>query len=752
MRHVRHFFKLKFFVCVGLSEEFSDIDFYTSEVNFFKLCSMLKCFDENATVMKKPHACVSLSLDSLNVDVTNFIGGVQKTYTLAAILDEHPAYWSALRVLIEWARTVRLVKSCGSEGIMTVISFCHLFVYFATASPLKSHSDEKPYTLMRLGNWMEAVRDSSCGALIYEFITFLSCNTNREWLLATVDPLTEDPLIKSDLIDDLRTNAEHAVMLLAVHDGDVRKLFQFCTKRRLLRLDRRYLDPKNASEERKELCLREIKANCNSTKGRQLLFELLERNGLFYVEVIGDYMPDIEKGINRIHNKVINARSRAGTLRYNTYHVTNSTIFIPELGDGPSTELSFSTYNGDQYSARHTGYWKSRLTIRNGHANSDWRTTEFQRYEIQFLKQMHLFQEKRQHMNVRKTNIQRFFSDMLCNVRCGTHYFFNVPETLHNSFETVSVQSVEEKVSHLEEALNLERQGNIVNDVDDSLTLIKSYDRIDDKKPLLLMPLHEMKKRFTESKSKNKEIISTLTDNKANGIRHSFYPNWSLGMENVKKFAARHGFKEVLPNADDFYATISVFWRQRELVIKCDRNGMIMEIRHRSTRWLSASFHKSENDGVGGGDVRTYLECRAVLDDDESCIETIVEYMQGRSIYTESFARQIRKCFKCNDKDDPDASFSPRPLIPDIFQLNWQFRSMRLVTPLLKFVNSDDDILWLHNIYDGMFHFQKSEFEWFPDHFEFEIHLCMEKLSDRALCKKSYDYSVNLFDFLKASS
>lgn len=736
---------------LGLNEEFSDIDFYSSEDNFVKLRDMLKCLDVHAMDMKKPHACVTLSMDSLNVDVTNFIGGVNKTYNLAAVFDENPTYWSALRVLIEWARTVRIVKSCGSEGIMTVISFCHLFIYFAAASPplIKNH-DEKPYTLMRLGNWMESVRNSLCGTLIYDFITFISSSKNREWLLATVDPLTGDPLIKSDSINDLRTNAEHALILLAVHDGDVRKLFQFCTKRRLFRLDRRYLDPKNASAERKRQSLNEIKAICNSKKNHQLLFELVERNGLFYVEVIGDYkyLPGIEKGINSIHNKVVNTRVRDGMLKYSTYHVANSTVIIPELGNGPSTELSFSTYDGDLYTARHTGFWKSRLTFRGAHPNLNWRTTEYQRFEIQFLKQMHLFQEKRQ-LYVRKTNIQRFFSDMKCNVRCGNHYFFNVPETLHNTFETINVQSVEEKVSHLEEALNLERQGNVINDLKDSVTLIKSNEKVDDKKPLMLMPLQEMKKRFVEKKSKNEEFISTSTDTKTNGIRHSFYPIWNLGLENVRKFSAQHGFKEVRPNSDDFYTTISVYWRQRELVIKCDKNGMIVEIRHRSTRWLSASFHKSENDG--GGDVRTYLECRAVLDDDESCIETIVEYLHGRSIYTESFAKQIQKRYKWEDVEDQE-SFSPRPLIPDIFQLNWRFRSMRLVTPVLKFVNCDDDVFWLDNIHDGIFHFQKSEFEWFPYHFEFELRLCMEKLSDKALCKKSYDYSVSLFDFIKRAA
>ncbi|KAG4079136.1 hypothetical protein HA402_001107 [Bradysia odoriphaga] len=738
---------------LGLSEEFSDIDFYTSDNDFVKLRSMLKCLDENAMDITKPHACVTLSIDSLNIDVTNFLDGVNKTYGLAAIFDETPAYWSALRVLTEWARTVRIVKSCGSQGIMTVVSFCHLFIYFATASAPKYSSDVRPYTLMRLGHWMESVQYSNCGALIYDFLTFLAGRNNRQCIAAAVDPLNGEPLIKSDLIDELCTQGEHALVLLTVHDGDVRKLFQFCTKKRLFRLDKRYIDPKNSSDEKKRQCLKEIVTICNSTRSQNLLFELVERNGLFYVEVIGDYkyLPDVEKGIQSIHNKVINTRLRIGTLRYNTFHVANSTLIVTEFGSGPWTEISFVTYNGDLYTARHTGFWKSRLTCRSAHPNLNWHTTEYSRYQTQFLKQIRLFREKRQ-INFGKSKIKRFFSDMQCNIRCGNHYFFNVPETLHNSFETLTVKTVEEKVSHLEEALVLEQHNNIINDLQDSLTLIKTANKIDDKKPLMLMPLSEMKNRFVGKKARNKEAIPTTTDNKTNGIRHSFYPVWSLGLEGARQFAAQHGFKEVRSSADDheaFYTTISVYWRQRELVIKCDKNGMIIEIRHRSTRWLSASFHSSGNEG--GGDVRSYLECRAILDDDESCIETIVEYMQGRSIYTESFVKQFKKCYNWDEMDDGE-SFSPRPLIPDVFQLNWRFRSMRLASPILKFVNCNNDVLWLHNINDGIFQFQKSEFEWFPNHFEFEMQLCMDELSDETLCRKSYDYSLDLFNYMKASA
>lgn len=279
---------------------------------------------------------------------------------------------------------------------------------------------------------------------------------------------------------------------------------------------------------------------------------------------------------------------------------------------------------------------------------------------------------------------------------------------------------------------------------------------MDDQKPVMLIPLQELKKKRTENGAQNLDDIASKAEKRNDGIRHSFYPTWTLGLDRAREFAHSLGFVEVQPTASDFYTTVSVFWRQREMVIKCDRDGMMMQIRHRSTRWLSATFHKAATHGFG--DVRCYLECRAVLDDDESCVQTIVDYMNGRSIYTESFVQQIREFYNgCQEVDD--WKFSPRPLIPEIFQLNWKFRGMRLLAPLLKFVNDDGDVIILHNVNDGIFHYQKSEFDWFDSHFEYEIGVCMDhlnhgsgvELGDEVLCKKSYDYSLKLFDFVKNS-
>lgn len=91
---------------LGLNEEFSDIDLYAGDKDFLKLSVALNNIDSNVVSLRKPHACISLTCNSFPVDVTNFVGGVQKTYGLAEIFDEHPEYWASLRVLIQWVSFV----------------------------------------------------------------------------------------------------------------------------------------------------------------------------------------------------------------------------------------------------------------------------------------------------------------------------------------------------------------------------------------------------------------------------------------------------------------------------------------------------------------------------------------------------------------------------------------------------------------------------------------------------------------------
>lgn len=334
---------------LGLSEEYSDIDLFADNRDFVGLSKILHELDENALAMKKPHACVSLTFDSCAVDVTNFYEGVRKTYALAETFDENPGFWPALRILIEWARNSKIIKSGGSSGIMTVVSFCHLFVYFASSKTPKEVSKQTPYTIARLKDWIDSVNDSKCGETIFRFLKMLSDPRHKTWINSRVDPFNNEVLISPGMTHELRKHAEIAVYTLAVHDGNIQKLFQFCTKRRIFRIHSIYMNPSSTSKEVCDQNLKEIEAKCNSKKCHHMNFVFLERNGVFYLEVTGDnkHFEDVEREISKIQSRILSARFNG--LNNKVYHIANSTFVIPERGHGESTVISFTAFNGAEF-------------------------------------------------------------------------------------------------------------------------------------------------------------------------------------------------------------------------------------------------------------------------------------------------------------------------------------------------------------------------------------------------------------------
>ena len=334
---------------LGLSEEYSDIDVFAENRDFDGLSKILQELDENAMAMKKPHACVRLTFDSCAVDVTNFYDGVRKTYALAETFDENPGYWPALRILIEWARNSNIIKSGGSSGLMTVVSFCHLFVYYASSKTPRGTSKQTPYTITRLKDWIGSVSDSKCGEIIFRFLKMLSDPRHKLWINSRVDPFSNEFLIDSGLSNELRKKAEIAVYTLAVHDGNIQKLFQFCTKKRIFRIHSIYMNPSSTSKEVCDQNLKEIEAKCNSKQCHHMSFHLLERNGVFYLEVTGDnkHFQDVEREISRIQSRILSARFNG--LNNKVYHIANSTFVIPEKGHGDTTVISFTAYNGREF-------------------------------------------------------------------------------------------------------------------------------------------------------------------------------------------------------------------------------------------------------------------------------------------------------------------------------------------------------------------------------------------------------------------
>lgn len=309
----------------------------------------------------------------------------------------------------------------------------------------------------------------------------------------------------------------------------------------------------------------------------------------------------------------------------------------------------------------------------------------------------------------------------------------------------MTLRNLERDIANLEEALNAESEKNILQDLKNynSLTLLQGASNQNTNKPLSLMPLREVKIRADNN---GKRVQDSKSTKKSSGTRHSFYPNWSHGLKKVTEFAAKMDFKSIVIEPKDHYSTVSVFWRQRELVVNCDRLGLINEIRHRSTRWLSSTFKCFDDKG---DDVRCYLETRTPLDDDESCLETVIEFLNGRSIFTETFKQQIEQNQDVEDKDPQP--YSSKPLIAEMFHLNWTFRSMRRITPVFKFFNQHKDLLVLHKIQDGYFRSETREFEWLPKHYEFEIKMSMENRSTEQLSRVSYGMCLKILDFTKSN-
>lgn len=288
----------------------------------------------------------------------------------------------------------------------------------------------------------------------------------------------------------------------------------------------------------------------------------------------------------------------------------------------------------------------------------------------------------------------------------------------------------------------MEQDTKVVKDIKSSkgLSLVQTPKEFNETaNPVALISLQEAKMRSTKHKKGVQEIRKSVK--KSSGMRHSFYPYWTRELSETKEFASRNGFREVPLESTDYYSTVSFFWHNRELAMTCDQLGRINEIKHRNTRWLSATIKRYERDD--GEDIRAYLETRSLLDDDECCLKALIQLLDGRSIFQEAFAQQLKE----NSQHD---ELSQKPLIPELFHLSFHYRSMRIIKPVFKFENAYGDVLLLHDISDGIFS-ASHIFEWFPRHYEAEIRINMKGRSDEELCKRSFEMSLMLFDFVKKS-
>lgn len=296
----------QFFGCsvLGLSETGSEVLVYTAENSLEQLMMKLKVLDRNASVMTEPHPHVKLRYHSFSINISSCINGVLVTRALSEAFDKHPGMWPAFRVLLEWARNVRIVEVGEAEGIMSVAMFSHMFLYFATT--WRSPSTTMPNTWNRINGWIDGLADSPCNTYIFNFLKFISHQNNKAEIARMKDPITGNLLLGHQVIlDELRRNAECAVCLLVVHDGDLQKLFKFSSRTRLFKVPKLFMNP-TSSEDQQMQCMIEIKAKCNPKKKRDLRFDLIPHNELFYLEVNGDstLFSDVEHGLAIIRQRL----------------------------------------------------------------------------------------------------------------------------------------------------------------------------------------------------------------------------------------------------------------------------------------------------------------------------------------------------------------------------------------------------------------------------------------------------------------
>lgn len=340
-----------------------------------------------------------------------------------------------------------------------------------------------------------------------------------------------------------------------------------------------------------------------------------------------------------------------------------------------------------------------------------------------------------------------------CVIRVGDQYFFNVQDSLINSFESLSLQRIESMITKVETCYEIEKANLLRKDVKQnrSLSIFVVPSKVSRLKNVSeevnLIPLQQVK-NFHNSRRKLRiadasEQLSMNNSKKVGGVRHSFYTITATSKEKVEWFANQNGFTScpaMYENKPTIRVNISVMWRSREMSISTDESGIVKHIHHRKVRWMSATFKRFKKSN--SDDVRAYLEAKQELDEDENCLNTLKQYLDNRSIFTSDFVKQI------GQTDIADIDFPSNPLIPEILHLNWQFYVMRISKLSAAYENRKGDVLEFNEIYDGVFD-SKGTFEWFEKSNELEIEMNMKQRSNESLCRESYEMSLMLFDFVK---
>lgn len=628
-------------------------------------------------------------------------------------LDCHPSMWICLKALTQWARAVSIVKSRGDPGIMPLVCFVWIYIFYLERGD-EDHEQRQDApapsnNISRWTKWLTIPRTKGWGADVLHFLSFLGDVENAPWIAAQVDPVSREPLIKEDLIPELATKALVAVTQLSLHEGHIEKLFEtskvrlfvigYCKSSNNLLLQEQYL--------------RHIRQMCDPHNELELKF--LERTGKLFLQVSGN--PKLFASVERCLRSMF-WQLRALRLQSPTaYHVCGSTFILLENGAGQNTRVRFVTHKG-QGNYQHINSIRRRIQPIVDEPNPLWKLegkTRFMDIITEQLYKHSAFVENHREIQ------NRFFGELLFTIRTGSNYLVNVPGMIDNTFDTINLGNVEDIIQNHEEAFINEEEENI-----------ETLDRI---QKLYNPELKVLKKRQVETSPAIKLVqlsqiamrgatnrCFSLPDDSKSRIRTSFFPSWRYSVEAAEKFAQMHGFQETSepPFKIDLYHTISLMWQGRELVLRLNSKGCLNTLRYRTTRWVSASIIGNNED------VRIYVESLAEVEKESPLIAVIAVYKEN-SVLTSM-----------------DSKLTENPLIEGIFEWDWIIHSMRRIQNVKTFKNDHGAYITLNKVSGGVFDPDSHLFGPCPNVFEFELMQPMEKIYSESI----YDLGIALYDYM----
>lgn len=373
---------------LGLHDEFSLLEFSTYANLREVEQSLLSLSSHQKKRRRMSYSSVILIVDSHNCLITNDQNEKIRTKSIANFLDQNRHCWRALRVLLEWARNVRIVESNGSQGLMTTTSFILLFIEYTLEERMEVVYGYQPGSQYHLEDWIESQPNQSDGLkssqhLIFHFLQMLSSRENVEHVTSLRDPITGMKLMSPEIFEDVQQNAEFSLFVLAVYDGDINKMFELSSKQRVYEISRDLLNPESCDEKLKNQVLRDIRRKSKLENSSQAEFKLITKGRQFLLNVSSKDHREFRK----VEFALNNIQKRVNQINISKVKM-NSSIIIPEYSKGLETKLKFEPYLGENFYANHANCIRSVAETTDTEIdviNFHWQNTEDARYQERFL-------------------------------------------------------------------------------------------------------------------------------------------------------------------------------------------------------------------------------------------------------------------------------------------------------------------------------------------------------------------------------